>query len=99
MKELTKQQINLLGSLVAVEMEGLENTLANLPDLPSEVIGRADIGVMLKALKEVQDSLVGPSDPRLPSTYAEIEYSDMETPEAIDGARFDDMNYQHYMER
>lgn len=98
MKELTKQQINLLGSLVAVEMEGLENTLANLPDLPSEVIGRADIGVMLKALKEVQD-ILEPVDPRLPEGYAEIDYPSMETPEAIDGARFDDMNYQHYMER
>ena len=35
----------------------------------------------------------------LPETYAEIEYDDFDTPEAILGARFDDMNYLHYMER
>lgn len=39
---------------------------------------------------------------QLPSTYAEVEYTseDFESsPEAIDGARWDDMNYLHYMER
>lgn len=35
----------------------------------------------------------------LPSTYAEIEYNDMDSPEAIIGCRFDDMNYLRYMER
>lgn len=35
----------------------------------------------------------------LPSTYAEIEYSDFDNPEAILGARFDDMNYLRYTER
>lgn len=35
----------------------------------------------------------------LPATYAEIEYNDFDDPEAINGARWDDMNYQHYMER
>ncbi len=35
----------------------------------------------------------------LPDTYAEIEYDDMDAPEAILGARFDDMNYLRYMER
>ncbi len=35
----------------------------------------------------------------LPSTYAEVEYSDFDSPEAINGARFDDMNYLRYMER
>ena len=35
----------------------------------------------------------------LPSTYAEVEYSDFDNQEAIDGARFDDMNYLRYMER
>ncbi len=42
------------------------------------------------------------SDKRLPESYAEIEYAseDFESnPEAIDGARWDDMNYRHYMER
>ena len=35
----------------------------------------------------------------LPSTYAEVEYQDFDNAEAIDGARFDDMNYLRYMER
>lgn len=35
----------------------------------------------------------------LPSTYAEIEYADFDSPEARDGARFDDMNFLRYMER
>jgi hypothetical protein len=35
----------------------------------------------------------------LPDTYAEVEYDDFDNPEAIEGARWDDMNYQHYMER
>ena len=35
----------------------------------------------------------------LTSTYAEIEYDDMESPEAILGSRWDDVNYRYYMER
>ena len=35
----------------------------------------------------------------LPETYAEIEYDDFDDPEAIEGARWDDMNYLHYTER
>lgn len=38
----------------------------------------------------------------LPHTYAELEYSSerlFSDPEAIDGAKWDDMNYIHYMER
>lgn len=38
----------------------------------------------------------------LPHTYTELEYSSerlFSDPEAIDGARWDDMNYRHYMER
>lgn len=35
----------------------------------------------------------------LPETYAEIEYDDFENAEAIEGARWDDMNYLRYMER
>lgn len=35
----------------------------------------------------------------LPESYAEIEYADFENAEAIDGARFDDMNFLRYMER
>lgn len=35
----------------------------------------------------------------LPRTYAEIEYDDFDDPEAIEGARWDDMNYLRYTER
>ncbi len=35
----------------------------------------------------------------IPSTYAEVEYDDFDNPEAIAGARFDDMNYLRYTER
>lgn len=41
-------------------------------------------------------------DGRLPATYAEIEYTSEQLesdPIAIEGAKFDDMNYRHYMER
>jgi len=38
-------------------------------------------------------------DSFLPDTYAEIEYDNFDNPEAIDGARFDDMNYMRYRER
>lgn len=40
-----------------------------------------------------------PEDYNLPSTYAEVEYDDFDNPEAIQGARWDDMNYTHYIER
>lgn len=38
-------------------------------------------------------------DERFPAGYAEVEYSDFESAEAIDGARFDDLNFQRYFER
>ncbi len=38
-------------------------------------------------------------DSNLPRTYAEIEYADVDSIEAHDGMRFDDMNYLRYMER
>ena len=41
-------------------------------------------------------------DDRLPKSYAELEYTSEQLesdPIAIEGARFDDMNYRHYMER
>lgn len=62
-----------------------------------------------KISKEVCDSMIMNADEfcdeeddyeyGLPSTYAEIEYSDFESPEAVLGARFDDMNYLRYTER
>lgn len=35
----------------------------------------------------------------LPDTYAEIDYGDREDAEAYEGSRWDDMNYNFYMER
>ena len=34
-----------------------------------------------------------------PESYCEIEYDDMDSEEAVMGARFDDMNYLRYRER
>jgi hypothetical protein len=48
--------------------------------------------------KEVDDG----RDDRLPRTYAEPEYTSEQLqsdPIAIEGAKWDDLNYQHYMER
>lgn len=38
-------------------------------------------------------------DDRFPVGYAEVEYDDFDDPEAIQGARFDDLNYLRYLER
>ncbi|MEG1662997.1 MAG: hypothetical protein RR338_03335 [Clostridia bacterium] len=37
--------------------------------------------------------------PQLPDEWTPIDYDDMDTAEAEDGARFDDMLYNHYLER
>lgn len=62
-----------------------------------------------KISEEVYDSMIMNADEfcdeeddceyGLASTYAEIEYSDFDSPEAVLGARFDDMNYLRYTER
>lgn len=38
-------------------------------------------------------------DERFPEGYAEVEYSDFDNAEAIEGAKFDDMNFLRYFER
>ena len=38
-------------------------------------------------------------DSFLPKSYAEIEYYDLDTPEALAGCKFDDMNFLRYLER
>ena len=55
-------------------------------------------GIVMNADIFCEDDDEG-SDYGLPDTYAEIEYDDFDDAEAIDGARWDDMNYLHYMER
>lgn len=61
--------------------------------------GCTDEEAMDKAyeLCDALDDMIRESN--LPSTYAEIEYEDFDNPEAIDGTRFDDMNYLRYTER
>lgn len=58
--------------------------------------------------REVYDSMVDNADIfceedgkeyGLPSTYAEVGYTDFDSPEAIEGSRFDDENYLRYTER
>lgn len=53
----------------------------------------------LQALLTYAKEESGFHDDRLPHAYAEIDYPDMDTPEAIMGARFDDLNFMRYMER
>lgn len=36
---------------------------------------------------------------QIPRTYAEVEYEDFDSEEAVMGARFDDMNFLRYFER
>lgn len=38
-------------------------------------------------------------DSRFPHGYAEIEYADMDTAEAREGAKFDDLNFLRHFER
>ena len=50
-------------------------------------------------MREVEFVLHFREQEQIPRTYAEIEYDDFDDPEAIMGARFDDMNYLRYFER
>ena len=45
------------------------------------------------------DEFCDDDDDQFPPTYSEIEYDDMEDPEAILGSRWDDANFSHYIER
>jgi hypothetical protein len=55
--------------------------------------------VKAKRLQDISDARAKRREHQLPERYAELEYSDFENAEAIDGARWDDRNYLHYMER
>ena len=50
-------------------------------------------------MNEVEFVLHFREQEQIPSTYAEIEYEDFDSPEAVAGARFDDMNFLRYFER
>lgn len=60
--------------------------------------GRID-GEVYDSMIKIADCFCDDEETQLPDTYAEIEYSDFDNAEARDGARWDDMNYLHYMER
>ena len=51
------------------------------------------------AMNESVDLLDFNGDSRFPDTYAEIDYEDMDSIEAYEGCRFDDMNYLRHFER
>ena len=71
---------------------GLPDTYAEVEysDFDNAMIMNADI-----FCDEEEDAYQG----GLPPWYAEVEYSDFDSAEAVDGARFDDMNYLRYTER
>lgn len=50
-------------------------------------------------MNEVEFVLHFREQEQIPSTYAEIEYDDFDNPEAMAGARFDDINFLRYFER
>lgn len=50
------------------------------------------------AMVENSDSFCD-EDERFPEGYSEIDYGDRDDPEAIDGMRFDDLNYLRCRER
>ena len=56
-------------------------------------------GEVYDAMLMNADEFCEPEDERFPESYAEVEYPDFDTPEAVDGARFDDMNYLRHFER
>ena len=59
-----------------------------------EITGDVYDAIILNA-----DEFCDDDDDQLPPTYSEIEYDDMEDPEAILGSRWDDANFSHYIER
>lgn len=61
--------------------------------------GKIDEDVFNAMLENADAFVEDDYDDQIPSTYAEIEYDDFDDPEAIMGARFDDMNYLRYFER
>lgn len=62
-------------------------------------IGRVDAETYDAMLMNADIFCDEDEDDRLPSYYAEVEYDDFDNAEAIEGAKFDDMNYLRYMER
>lgn len=62
--------------------------------------GKLDDDAM-DALVTAADSMQFDPEPdcRFPKGYAEIEYSDFDNAEAIEGAKFDDRNFLRYFER
>ena len=63
-----------------------------------EVFDEFDMDEELE-MNEIASILNFREQEQIPRTYAEIEYNDFDDPEAIMGARFDDMNYLRYRER
>ena len=75
---------DLIGLAEGLEESGHDESADRL----RSIVGRIENWVS----EEVQEE-------RLPHGYAEIEYDDFESAEAIEGAKWDDLNFMHYMER
>lgn len=76
--------------------KGGEITVSALSYAQAKILAQAE------AIKRCWDYEVLFTDSNLPRTYAEIEYTTEQLesdPIAIEGAKWDDMNYRHYMER
>ena len=95
--ELDKCDLDIIIDLLNHEAENCCDCGSDDPDSEYHEYYK-DIHRILDTLEE-NDQSDNRFDDRLPSTYCEIEYEDMESAEAILGSRWDDMNYLHYMER
>lgn len=81
---LHEDDVELIKALLSDHLKECEDA--------QEVINRIEA-------QEAIDEWEREADGRLPSSYCEIEYTDMESEEAMRGCAFDDMNYLRYMER
>ena len=97
MKKSYYVQVNDYMTPVKVDLTEYEaNTVASV----LKEIVKSDPEALVSIEDEDGHELYGNFDTwSLPRTYAEIEYDDLDTPEALAGCHFDDMNYLRYRER
>lgn len=86
----------------------LETIINIIEQDDDDIVTRADIPLLQMAVDALNEqiknrSVNGPAEDHeeygLPSWYAEVEYEDLNSLEAVQGMKFDDMNYMRYMER
>ena len=102
--ECTPERAVMLPMAVTSPQKGMDKTMkrAEYFDNAQKLLSEGKINEeVFWAMLDNADAFVDEEEYEygIPSTYAEIEYEDFDDPEAIMGARFDDMNYLRYRER